>query len=63
MAAIETKLMTVPEVASDLRLSRSQVYALMAAGQLRSVHIGRSRRVLVADLAAFVEHSLAQAAG
>jgi excisionase family DNA binding protein len=36
---------TVLEVARFLAVSRSQVYALLAAGKLVSATIGRSRRV------------------
>ncbi|GEM_PF-1975390 len=48
-------LMTVPEVAAFLRLSRSTVYALMEKGALPYVRIGAARRVprrAVIDLAA-----------
>ncbi len=38
-------LLTVPEAASFLRLSRSNLYALMERGELRFVKIGRSRRI------------------
>ena len=48
-------LLTVPEVAAHLRLSRARVYELLSAGQLPSVRIGRSRRVRRTALAAFVD--------
>ena len=38
-------LMTIREVASFLRLSRSQIYVLMDEGDLCFCKIGRSRRV------------------
>jgi excisionase family DNA binding protein len=38
-------LLTVEEAARELRLSRSKVYELMSAGEIKSVTIGRSRRV------------------
>ncbi len=38
-------LLTVPEAAGFLRLSRSNLYALMERGELRFVKIGRSRRI------------------
>jgi excisionase family DNA binding protein len=47
-------LLTAEEVAQALGIGRSKVYELMAAGQLRSVAIGRLRRVPAARLAEFV---------
>jgi len=46
-------LNTLDEVAEALRLSRRTVESLIASGQLRSVTIGRSRRVYQADLIDF----------
>jgi excisionase family DNA binding protein len=47
-------LLTVPEVSQALHLSKSVVYALLAAGEIESVRIGRARRVPVGALEAFV---------
>jgi excisionase family DNA binding protein len=63
-------LMTVPEVAAALRLSRSKTYELVASGRLESVTIDRSRRVtpdamqrfLVANTQAAVEADMASEA-
>lgn len=41
----EPNLMTVPEVAREMRISRSAVYAYLASGELGSIKIGRSCRV------------------
>jgi excisionase family DNA binding protein len=48
-------LITIDEAAKRLSIGRSHIYALMQRGGLRSVHIGRSRRVLEGDLDAFIE--------
>lgn len=48
-------LLTIEEAAARLMLGRSTVYALVAAGHLESVHIGRCARVPVAGLEEFVE--------
>ena len=48
-------LLDLPQVAETLSLSLRSVQNLIYAGRLRSLTIGRSRRVAVADLAAFVE--------
>lgn len=39
------EVMTVPEVATVLRIARNNCYALVRSGRLRSVRIGRSIRV------------------
>ena len=51
----EKLLLTVQEVADLVGLSRSKVYELLAAGQIASVRIGRSRRVSRKAVAQFVE--------
>ncbi len=47
-------LLRVTDVCSQLGLSRSAVQRLIASGALRSVSIGRSRRVVAADLQDYV---------
>jgi excisionase family DNA binding protein len=48
-------LVTVDEAARRLSIGRSHIYEQMQRGRLRSVLIGRSRRILERDLAAFIE--------
>lgn len=48
-------LLTVNEVAESLGLSRSKTYDLISKGQIRSVKLGRSRRITAEALAEFVE--------
>lgn len=50
-----TRLLTVNEAAAFLAVGRSRMYELLAAGVVRSVHIGRSRRVPLGDLEDYVE--------
>ncbi len=47
-------LLTVPEAAGALAISRSKLYELLAAGLVRSVRIDGSRRVPVQALEAYV---------
>jgi excisionase family DNA binding protein len=47
-------LVTPEEAAAVLRVGRTTVYALMKAGQLRPVHIGRSCRLTRAELERYV---------
>lgn len=54
-ANVQPLIWTVSEAAQRLRLSRSVVYVLMANGQLRSVKIGKARRVLDTDIRDFLE--------
>jgi excisionase family DNA binding protein len=49
------RLLTVDGAADYLAISRAAVYNLLSAGELRSVRIGRSRRVALIDLREFVE--------
>lgn len=49
-------LLLKPEEAADaLGIARTRVYQLMRAGELRSVKIGKVRRIPVAALQAYVE--------
>jgi excisionase family DNA binding protein len=50
-------LVTVEEAARRLSLGRTTIYGLIAGGRLRTVTVGRSRRVSVEDLVNYV-HSL-----
>ena len=50
-----TKMLLTPvEAAQQLAVSRTKIYELMAAGLLRSIHIGRLRRVPVDALRDFI---------
>lgn len=49
------RLVTIVPAADWLGLSRSKLYELLAAGELPTVRIGRSRRIAVADLETFVD--------
>lgn len=48
-------LVTVEDAARRLSIGRSHIYEQMQRGGLRSVRIGRSRRILITDLEAFIE--------
>jgi excisionase family DNA binding protein len=47
-------LLTPEEAATILRIGRTTIYALMKAGDLRPVHIGRSCRLPRAELERYV---------
>ncbi len=48
-------LLTPEEAAEALRVGRTTVYALIKAGDLRPVHIGRSCRLSRAELERYVD--------
>lgn len=49
------QLLTVAVAAEYLTMSRGAVYNLLRCGELRSIHIGRSRRIVLGDLWSFVD--------
>lgn len=55
MNHVEPLLLRVEEVATQLGLCRAKVYDLIGSNEIRSVKIGRSRRIRSTDLAAYVE--------
>jgi excisionase family DNA binding protein len=61
-AATETepdlRLVTLPQAAAYLSVSRGALYGLLGSGQLSSVHIGRSRRIAMVELRRFVRDRL-----
>ncbi|MET8740299.1 helix-turn-helix domain-containing protein [Streptomyces sp. NPDC004728] len=56
------KALTVPEVMEALSLSRFKVYDLIRSRQLKSIKIGRCRRVPADALRSFIDHQLEEAA-
>jgi excisionase family DNA binding protein len=58
----EPILLTVKEAARRLSLGRSRTYQFIQRGELRSLRIGGSRRIAVADLEEFVERLRAESA-
>lgn len=51
---METVLLKVPEVMQRLAVGQTKVYELMSSGELRSVKVGRSRRVSSDELERFI---------
>ena len=48
-------VVTPEEAAQVLRVGRTKVYSLMLCGELRSIRIGRSRRIPYTALETYVE--------
>jgi len=55
MNPLADAVLTIPEVAQHLHISRSKVYQLVQAGDMPSVRFGRSVRVLASDLVDWIE--------
>jgi excisionase family DNA binding protein len=53
-----TRLLTVSEACERLQVSRPTLYGLIRRGELRTITIGRSRRIPLSALNRFVEHAL-----
>jgi excisionase family DNA binding protein len=54
-------LLKIPEAADRLRLSRATIYELLAAGEIKAVHIGRAVRIPAAELERYVRQLQAEA--
>lgn len=50
-----TRLLTVAEVASVMRVSRMTVYRLIRRAQLKAIRVGRNYRVRSTDLDEYLE--------
>jgi len=48
------KAYTVEQVADMLNIGRDKVYYLLRSGQLRSIKIGKSRRITAQHIAEFI---------
>ena len=53
-------LLTVPEAAETLAISRSKLYELLASGVIASIRIDGSRRIPVTALEEYVSRLLAE---
>ena len=53
-------LLTVPEAAEALAISRSKLYELLAAGVVDSIRIDRSRRIPLSALEVYISKLLAE---
>ncbi|MPZ94089.1 MAG: helix-turn-helix domain-containing protein [Propionibacteriales bacterium] len=51
---METLLLKIPEVMARLAVGQTKVYELLSSGELRSVKVGRSRRVPSNELDRFM---------
>ena len=54
----DLRLVTLPDAARFLSVSRGSLYDLLTTGQLASVHIGRSRRIPLGEIQRYVRDRL-----
>jgi excisionase family DNA binding protein len=50
----DDELLTVEQAADILKIGRTKVYELISGGELRTVTIGRCRRIRRSDLQAYI---------
>ena len=50
----DLQLVTLPDAARFLSVSRGSLYDLLTTGELASVHIGRSRRIPMGELRRYI---------
>ena len=55
-------LLTIEEAAKALRIGRTHMFKLLGNGEIRSVYIGRSRRISIDALKDYVKNLEANAA-
>lgn len=51
-------VLDIPEAAAALRISRAQLFRLIASGELPSIKIGKRRLVPVREVEAFISRQL-----
>ena len=56
----EPLLATIPETCAELRSCRTKVYELMNTGELESIKIGDSRRIVRASIKRLVKRLMKQ---
>ena len=52
------QFLKIIQVAEILNISRAFAYKLIQQGELRCVHIGKARRVRIADLTEYIQRNL-----
>jgi excisionase family DNA binding protein len=54
-------LLSIEEAAEQLNVGRTYVYGLLTRGEIRSVKLGKSRRIPTEEIGAYVERLKAEA--
>ena len=56
LPVLEDTIMTIPEVASYLKVSKSKMYYLVSRKQIPHIRLGRNVRVRKTDLLRWLDH-------
>ena len=59
---MDKELLTIDDASLTLSLGRSKVYQLVLSGELRSIKIGRSRRIPMEAIDEFIRSRMEQTA-
>lgn len=60
VAPLEDPILTIPEVARYLKISKSKIYSLVSREEIPHLKIGRNVRILRKDLQAWMEKQTSQ---
>lgn len=52
---VQPLLLTVNEAARQIRIGRTKMYELIASGEVKSVCVGRHRRIAYSELVSYTE--------
>lgn len=56
-ARIPAEVLTIPQVAERLKVSRNTVYRLISAGEIPAVTVGSVQRIAESDLQKYIERN------
>jgi len=57
------EVMTIPEVAEYLKVTRQTIHRLMKDGKIKAFKIGRSTRILRSEIERFIQEQMKQSNG
>lgn len=57
------EVMTIPEVAEYLKVTRQTIHKLIKAGKLKAFKIGRSTRILKSEVEGFIQKQMKESKG
>lgn len=57
------EVMTIPEVAEYLKVTRQTIHKLIKAGKLKAFKIGRSTRILKSEVEGFIQKQMKESNG
>jgi len=55
---MKDEVMTIPEVADHLKVTRQTIHKLMKEGKIKTFKIGRSTRILRSEIERFIQEQI-----